>query len=60
MVREWIVLGYLVSKWGKEVDYAKAEATEKLPLSTNVKRVRSFLGHIRFYWRFIKDISKIV
>ena len=26
---------------------------------TLVKAIRSFLGHIGFYWRFIKDFSKL-
>ena len=32
---------------------------DKLSLSTLVKSIRSFLGHVGFYRRFIKDFSKI-
>jgi hypothetical protein len=59
MVREGIVLGHRVSKRGIEVDRAKIEVIEQLPPPTNVKGVRSFLGHAAFYRRFIKDFSRI-
>jgi hypothetical protein len=57
MVREGIVLRHKVSEKGIEVDRAKIEVIEQLPPPTNVKGVRSFLGHVGFYRRFIKDFS---
>ena len=59
MVQEGIVLGHRVSEHGIEVDEAKIEVIEQLPPPTNVKGVRSFLGHASFYRRFLKYFSQI-
>nr|GEU70260.1 reverse transcriptase domain-containing protein [Tanacetum cinerariifolium] len=54
-----IVLGHKVSNTGLEVDKAKIDVISKLPPPTNIKGIKSFLGHASFYRRFIKDFSKI-
>jgi hypothetical protein len=59
MVQEEIVLGHKVFARGIEVDKAKIEVIEQLPPPMNVKGIRSFLGHVGFYRRFIKDFSQI-
>ncbi|KAL0413100.1 UNVERIFIED_CONTAM: Retrovirus-related Pol polyprotein from transposon opus [Sesamum radiatum] len=59
MVKEGIVLGHKVSSKGIEVDNAKVELIEKLPIPQSVKGVRGFLGHAGFCRRFFKDFSKI-
>jgi hypothetical protein len=53
------VLGHVISEREIEVDKAMVETVEQLPPPTDVKSLRSFLSHDRFYRRFIKDFSKI-
>ena len=59
MVQEGIVLRHRIYTRGIEVDKAKIEEIEKLPPPSLVKGIRSFLGHDRFYRRFINDFSRI-
>ena len=59
MVRHEIVLGHGINKKLIEVDRAKIEVIVKLSMPKCVKDIRSFLGHTSFYWRFIKDLSKV-
>ena len=58
MVKEGIVLGHRISEKVIEIDRAKVEVIERLSLPISVKGVRSFLGHVGFYRRLIKDFSK--
>jgi len=48
-----------VFKKGIEVDKAKADLIANLPVPSSMKQVRSFLDHVGFYGRFIKDFSKV-
>jgi hypothetical protein len=59
MVKQGIVLGHVISERGIEVDKAKVETVEQLQPPTDVKSLRSFLGHVGLYRRFIKDFLKI-
>ncbi|RVW62110.1 Retrovirus-related Pol polyprotein from transposon 17.6 [Vitis vinifera] len=59
MVQQGIFLGHIISKQGIEVDKAKVELIVKLPSPTNVKGIRQFLSHVRFYRRFIKGFSML-
>ena len=59
MVTEGIVLGHRISVVGLEVNQAKISLIRTLMPPTIVKGIRSSLGHVGFYRRFIKDFSKI-
>ena len=59
MVAEGIVLGHQIFTAGLEVDQAKVVIIKTLLPPTIVKGIRSFLGHVGFYRRCIKDFSKI-
>ena len=52
MVKEGIVLGHKISTAGLEVDQVNISVINTLLPPSNVKGVRSFLGHARFYKRF--------
>jgi hypothetical protein len=44
-----MVLGHKILEKGIEVEKVNIEVIEQLPLPTNVKGIRSFLGHAGFY-----------
>ena len=54
-----VFLGYVISKEGISIDPKKIEAVVNWPRPTNVTEVRSFLGLVSYYRRFIKRFSQI-
>ena len=52
-------LGHVVSKEGVSTDPDKIKAVIEWPQPTTVTQVRSFLGFVRYYRRFIPNFSKV-
>ena len=59
MVQDGVVLGHIISDKGLEVDKAKIEVIQNLPLVGTVRDLRSFLGHVDFLERFIQYYAKV-
>ncbi|XP_061724707.1 uncharacterized protein K02A2.6-like [Cydia pomonella] len=57
LVDEVQYLGYIISKDGIKTDPAKVQAVLRVPRPSNVTELRSFLGIINFYGKFIKNMS---
>ena len=51
--------GHFILATGIQVDPAKIEVIQTLPIPTKSKDVRSSLGHAGYYRHFIKYFSKI-
>ncbi|GJR49778.1 putative reverse transcriptase domain-containing protein [Tanacetum coccineum] len=52
-------LGHLIDSQGLQVDPAKIKAVKNWISPTTPTEIRQFLGLFGYYWRFIKDFSKI-
>lgn len=59
MMNEGTVLGHFISFLGIQVDPSKVQVIQTLPIPKTQTDVRSFLGHVGYYRRFIKIFSKI-
>lgn len=53
-------LGHVITQEGVKPNPSKIEAVEKFPLPTTPKEIKSFLGLIGYYRRFIANFSQIV
>ena len=54
-----VFLGYIISREGIQTDPAKIQKMLDFEAPTDVRTVRSFLGQVGFYRRFIPGCSKI-
>jgi hypothetical protein len=52
-------LGHVISEGGISVDPSKIEDVLSWNTPTSVSNIRSFLGPVGYYRRFIKGLSKI-
>ena len=53
------MLGHLVLGKGLEVDKAKIEVIQNLPLPATLRDLWSFLGHVGFHQKLIRDFAKV-
>lgn len=57
--KEVIYLGHLISETGISVDPNKFKAIKDFPIPNKVKQIKSFLGMMGFYRRFIPNFANI-
>ena len=52
------VLGHTISPRGVQPDAKKVDALRKLPVSNNVSELRSLLGGLSYYRKFLPNLSR--
>ena len=57
--KEFAYLGHIITTEGIKPNPDKIETIKKLTLPKNQKEIKSFLGFLGYYRRFIKDFSKL-
>jgi hypothetical protein len=60
LMNEGVVLGYHIYLGSIEVDPSKVAIIHHFPTPQKQKDVRSFLGNVGYYIRFINSFSKLV
>ncbi|KAJ0172395.1 hypothetical protein K1T71_001098 [Dendrolimus kikuchii] len=53
-------LGFVISKEGLRPDPAKIEAIVRVPTPTNITELKSFLGMLNYYGKFIRNLSTLL
>ncbi|XP_055590803.1 uncharacterized protein K02A2.6-like [Uranotaenia lowii] len=59
MQRQIRYLGHIVNASGLRPDPAKVEAIVKMPAPTDVSTLRSFLGAVNFYAKFVREMHTL-
>lgn len=57
--REVAYLGHIITDKGVSPNPEKVKAVTEFPKPTNVKQIKSFLGLVGYYRRFIENFSKL-
>lgn len=60
LAKEVKYLGFVVSKEGVRADPEKVSTIKEMPAPTNVSELKSFLGMVNFYARFVPKLSDLL